>query len=93
MKAVGEKVIIEVVHEEPKSAGGLYIPNFEERLYNEGVVRSVGDKVSKVQEGDRVMFDQYDGVKLPKDDNHPTKTFLVLREEFITAVIEGDEDV
>jgi len=93
MKAVKDKVIIEVVHEEPKSQGGLYIPNFEEKLFNEGIVRSVGEEVTRVSEGDRIMFDQYDGTRLPKDDNHPTKTFLVLREEFITAIIEGGEDV
>jgi co-chaperonin GroES (HSP10) len=81
-----------VVHEEPTTAGGLYIPDFEERLLNEGVVVSTGERVEKVHPGERVMFDQYDGTQLPKDDNHPTKTFLVLREEFITAVI-GEEDV
>lgn len=88
MKAVGDKVIIEVIHEKQKTDGGLYIPNFEEKLYNEGIVLTTGDKVSKLNEGDRVMFNEYDGTKLPKDDENPTKTFIVMRETQVIGIIK-----
>lgn len=62
MKVLLDRVVIEVekAPAENVSASGIYIPKGSEKETNKiGIVTAVGDKVSHVKEGDKVMLTPY----------------------------------
>jgi chaperonin GroES len=89
VKAVGKKVIVEIVHLPPRSKGGIVIPDFDKKLEQEGVVQSVGSEVENLKAGDRVIVDLYNGIRLPKDPEKKTKTYIAyVEEDIIARVVE-----
>lgn len=66
IKPVGKRVLVEIIHESPKTEGGLYRPHYEKFLLNEGVVREVSDEVTNLKPGDRIILPRYEGmIKIP----------------------------
>lgn len=92
LKPLGDRVIIELVEEEEKTASGIVLPDSAKEKPQQGRVVSVGtgrvaDNGSKitpeVEEGNIVIFAKFAGTEL----KYEGKDYLVLREDDILAVI------
>ena len=92
LRPIGDKVVIEVLEEEDKSAGGLYLPDAAKKKPQQGKVVAVGDgrilddgkrAPMNVRVGDKVLFSKYGGneVNIGKDE------YTILDEDQIYAVI------
>ncbi len=87
-----DRVIIQRLEEQEKTAGGLFIPDTAKEKPQEGTVIAVGsgrlldsgDRAAlDVREGDRVLFAKYGGTEFKLDGEE----YLVLKENDILAVI------
>lgn len=87
LKPLGDRVLIEPVEAEEKSAGGIYIPDKAQEKPPEGIVLSVGpgtDKISMtLKEGDRIMYGKYAGTEL----EHEGKKLLIMNEYDVLVVV------
>ena len=90
---LGDKVVVQRLKAEEKTAGGIVLPDTAKEKPQQGKVLSVGDghlletgKRSRLQvrEGDRVIFSTYAGNEVGVDG----ETLLVMSEDEILAVIE-----
>ena len=93
VRPLQDRIIVERIEEETKTAGGLIIPDTAKEKPQRGKVLSVG-KGKKlpdgktvpmdVKEGDTVLFGKYSGSEIKIDG----KEFLIMREEDVLCVIE-----
>ncbi|HDH5521312.1 TPA: co-chaperone GroES [Staphylococcus aureus] len=93
LKPIGNRVIIEKKEQEQTTKSGIVLTDSAKEKSNEGVIVAVGTGrllndgtrvTPEVKEGDRVVFHQYAGTEVKRDN----ETYLVLNEEDILAVIE-----
>ena len=92
IKPLADKVVIEPVECEEKSAGGIILPDTAKTKPQEGVVIAVGpgkvlDDGSRsemsVKKGDRVIYAKYGGTEVKIDD----KKLLILKESDVLAIV------
>jgi len=94
IRPLHDRVIVRRMEEERTSAGGIVIPDSAAEKPAQGEVVAVGNgklldngelRPLDVKVGDKVLFSKYGGteVKVEGED------LLVMREDDITAVIEG----
>jgi len=93
IKPLGDRVLIEPLHEEKKK-GGIILPDTVEKERPEkGLIVAVGpgkvDENGKkipmnVKKGDKVLFTKYGPNEIKVDE----KEYLIAREENILAIIE-----
>ena len=92
IKPLGDRVIIELVEQEEKTASGIVLPDSAQEKPQEGKVVAVGsgrvnDKGEKVAlevaEGDRIIFSKFAGTEVKYEG---TK-YLILREDDILAIV------
>jgi chaperonin GroES len=92
IKPLHDRVLIERLAGEEKTASGLIIPDTAKEKPLEGIVRAVGAGKRNdagelvaltVQEGDKVLFGKYSGTEITLQGNE----HLILREDEILAVI------
>jgi len=92
LKPLGDKVVVELVEAEEKTASGLYLPDSAKKKPTEGKVIAVGNgrvldngdrNKLTVKAGDRVLFSKYGGneVSLDGDD------YTILDEDQIYAIL------
>jgi len=88
-----DKVVVRRLTAEAKTAGGILLPESAQRRPKQGRVLSVGDgrllkdgsrAKPQVNEGDRVLFDDYSGAEVNVDG----EKLLVLDETEILAVLD-----
>lgn len=72
LKAIEDRLIIKP---DRLLSSGLIGIDVEKNIVNQGVVQSIGDKVSLVEIGDHVVFHRFDELPLPQDD------LVVIREK------------
>lgn len=93
LKPLGDRVVIELVETEEKTASGIVLPDTAKEKPQEGKVVAVGtgrvldsgERVAlEVNVGDRIIFSKYAGTEVKYDG----KEYLVLRESDIVAVVE-----
>ena len=93
IRPLHDRVIIERLEAETKSAGGIVIPDTAAEKPIKGKVVAVGNgkiledgSVRKldVKVGDKVLFGKYSGTEIKMDG----KELLVMREEDLMAVLE-----
>jgi chaperonin GroES len=93
LKPLGDRVVIELVETEEKTASGIVLPDTAKEKPQEGKVVAVGtgrvldsgERVAlEVNVGDRIIFSKYAGTEVKYDG----KEYLVLRESDILAVVE-----
>ncbi|HCV8427002.1 TPA: co-chaperone GroES [Staphylococcus aureus] len=93
LKPIGNRVIIEKKEQEQTTKSGIVLTDSAKEKSNEGVIVAVGTGrllndgtrvTPEVKEGDRVVFQQYAGTEVKRDN----ETYLVLNGEDILAVIE-----
>jgi chaperonin GroES len=94
LRPLADRLIVEPVEQEEKTASGIILPETAKEKPQEGKVLAVGpgrkDENGKpipmdVKEGDRVLYVKYAGteVKLPDD-----RKVLVLKESDVLAIVE-----
>jgi chaperonin GroES len=94
LKPLADRLIVEPIEQEEKTASGIILPETAKEKPQEGEVLAVGpgrkDEDGKpipmdVKEGDRVLYVKYAGteVKLPDD-----RKVLVLKESDVLAIVE-----
>jgi chaperonin GroES len=93
VRPLHERVIVERVEEEQKTAGGIIIPDTAKEKPQEGKVIAVGpgrkDKDGKlipmdVKKGDRILFGKYSGTEIKIDGTE----YLIMRVDDILGVLE-----
>lgn len=92
LKPLGERIVIEIVESEEKTASGIVLPDSAKEKPQEGKIVAVGSgRLSKdgervpleVKEGDRVIFSKYAGTEVKYEGTE----YLILREDDVLAVI------
>lgn len=92
LKPLGDRVVIELVETEEKTASGIVLPDSAKEKPSEGKIVAVGtgrvldngERVPlEVKENDKIIFSKYAGTEVKYDG----KEYLILRESDILAVI------
>ncbi|MBO8178764.1 MAG: co-chaperone GroES [Bacillus sp. (in: Bacteria)] len=92
LKPLGDRVVIELVESEDKTASGIVLPDTAKEKPQEGKVVAVGtgrvlesgERVApEVSVGDRIIFSKYAGTEV----KYQGTEYLILRESDILAVI------
>lgn len=87
-----DRVVVERVAEDTKTAGGIIIPDSATEKPSEGVVVAVGPGIRKedgtiaaldVKTGDRVLFGKWGGTEVKIDG----KELLIMKESDIMGVV------
>jgi chaperonin GroES len=93
IRPLGDKVLVERVEAEAKTAGGIVLPDTAKEKPQRGSVVSVGEgkmledgtrRPVQVKKGDLVLFTSYAGSDIKVDG----KEYLIMDESDIMAVIE-----
>jgi chaperonin GroES len=94
LKPLGDRVLVEPLEAEEKSAGGIYLPEAAQEAPREGKVVAVGsgrvldngERIPvSVKEGDIVVYTKYGGNEVRVGD----KEYLIIDEGSLLAVKEG----
>ena len=87
IKPLSDRVLIEPVAAETKTASGIFIPDTAKEKPQKGTVVAVGngtkDHGMTVKIGDTVLYGKYAGTELKLDG----KDYLMMREDDILAII------
>jgi chaperonin GroES len=87
IKPLSDRVIIEALEAETKTASGLYIPDSAKEKPQQGTVVAVGkgtkEESMTVKVGDTVLYGKYAGTELKLDGND----YLIMRESDIFAIL------
>ena len=87
IQPLGDRVLVEPLAAEEKTASGLYIPDTAKEKPLKGTVVAVGkgkkDHEMTVKNGDTVLYGKYGGTELKLDG----KDYLMMREDDILAII------
>lgn len=87
IKPLADRVLIEPMAAEEKTASGIYIPDTAKEKPQRGKVTAVGpgtkDENMTVSVGDTVLYGKYSGTELKFDG----KDYLMMRESDILAII------
>ncbi|MFS8512884.1 MAG: co-chaperone GroES [Planifilum fulgidum] len=92
MKPLGDRIVLEAIEKEEKTASGIVLPDTAKEKPQEGRVIAVGSgrwengqKIElEVKVGDRVIFSKYAGTEVKVGD----KEYLILRESDVLAIVE-----
>ena len=87
IKPLADRVLVQPVAAEEKTASGLYIPDTAKEKPQKGLVIAVGngkkDEPLTVKVGDTVLYGKYSGTELSVDGND----YLIMRESDIFAIL------
>ncbi len=92
IKPLGDRVVIELVEQEEKTASGIVLPGSAQEKPQEGKVIAVGSgaivdgkKVDlEVKENDHIIFSKFAGTEVKYEGNE----YLILRESDILAIVD-----
>ena len=93
-----DRVVVERIDAEAKSAGGILIPDSAQEKPSQGEIVAVGpggrDEAGKLipidlKKGDRVLFGKWSGTEVKIDGQE----LLIMKESDILGVIEGKASV
>ncbi len=93
VRPLQDRVLVQRVEEETKTAGGIIIPDNNKEKPAQGKVVSVGPghrlqdgtiRALDVNEGDTILFGKYSGTEVKVEGND----YLIMREEDILGVYQ-----
>src|SRR5437016_11477439 len=93
VKPLNDRVLIEAIEPEEKTAGGIYLPDTAKEKPQKGRVLAVGtgrvldngQKVPlEVKEGQTVLYGKYSGTEIKIEG----KEFLIVRESDVLAILD-----
>jgi chaperonin GroES len=94
IRPLQDRLIVERLDSEEKTASGLYIPDSAKEKPQQGKVVAIGKgKVRDdgtvqpldLKEGDKILFGKYSGTEIKIDE----KDYLIMREEDVLGVLEA----
>mgnify|MGYP003661265525 FL=1 len=92
IRPLGDRVLVQRVEAEEKTAGGILLPESAKEKPKEGLIISIGEgktlengerSTFSVSVGDRVLFTSYAGTEVKFDGND----YLIMREEDILGIV------
>lgn len=87
IKPLGDRVLVQALEAEEKTAGGIYIPDNAKEKPQEGIVIAVGTGTKDVdmtlKANDKVLYGKYAGTEIA----HEGETYLIMKESDVLAVI------
>lgn len=92
LRPLGDRIIIELIEAEEKTASGIVLPDSAKEKPQEGKVVAIGTgRVLEngarveldVKEGDRIIFSKYAGTEVKYENNE----YLILRESDVLAIL------
>jgi chaperonin GroES len=92
LKPLGDRVVIELVETEEKTASGIVLPDSAKEKPQEGKIVAVGtgrvldngERVAlEVSVGDRIIFSKYSGTEV----KYQGTEYLILRDNDILAIV------
>ncbi|WP_062051000.1 co-chaperone GroES [Bacillus sp. JCM 19034] len=92
LKPLGDRIVIEIVESEEKTASGIVLPDSAKEKPQEGKVVAVGtgrvtdngERIDlEVSTGDSIIFSKYAGTEV----KYEGKEYLILRESDVLAII------
>lgn len=87
IKPLADRVLIEPMQAEEKTASGIIIPDTAKEKPQKGTVIAVGpgttDEKMEVKKGDVVLYGKYSGTEISVDGND----YLIMKQSDILAVI------
>ena len=87
IKPLADRVLVEPMEAETKTASGIIIPDTAKEKPQKGKVVAVGpgtkDEKMTVKEGDTVLYGKYSGTELKLDGTD----YLMMRESDILAIV------
>lgn len=92
LKPLGDKVVVQLVEQEEKTASGIYLPDSAKKKPQEGKIVAVGGgrvldsgerNTLSVKVGDRVLFSKYGGNEVTVDG----QDYTILDEDQIYAIL------
>jgi len=87
LKTVLNKIIVEPVEAETKTASGIIIPDSAQEKPQKGIVIATGngkhDEPMEIKVGDTILFGKYAGTEVHVDD----KKYLVMNQIDVLAVL------
>lgn len=90
-KPLYDRILVEPLEQEEKTAGGIIIPDTAKDKPTEGIVIAVGDgarcdsgecKALTVKTGDRVLFGKWAGTEIKMEG----KSYLVIKESDVLGI-------
>ena len=96
IQPLGDRILVKLLEEQGKSAGGIILPDSAKEKPQEGKVMAVGKgrlledgtvKPLEIKVGDTVLFAKYSGTEV----SHEEKEFLILKEDDILAVLKDSK--
>ena len=94
LRPLQDRILVERLEEETKTAGGIYIPDNQTEKPSQGVVITTGPgkrnsdgTVSPIDfgEGAKILFGKYAGTEV----NVEGKEYLIMKEEDVLGVFEN----
>jgi len=92
LKPLGDKVVVQLIEQEEKTASGIYLPDSAKKKPQEGKVIATGNgrvldngdrNKLTVKTGDRVLFSKYGGNEVSIDG----QDYTILDEDQIYAIL------
>ena len=92
IRPLADRVLVQRVEAEEKTAGGILLPESAKEKPKEGIVISIGDgktledgtkSTFSVKVGDRVLFTSYAGT----DVKYEGEEYLIMREDDLLAIV------
>ena len=87
IKPLADRVLVEPLEAEEKTASGIYIPDTAKEKPQKGTVIALGpgikDVVMEVKKGDMVLYGKYAGTEISIDG----KDYLMMKQSDILAVV------
>jgi len=87
IKPLADRVLVEPMEAEEKTASGIYIPDTAKEKPQKGTVVAVGpgtkDVTMEVKKGDVVLYGKYAGTEISVDG----KDYLMMKQSDILAII------
>ncbi|MFT5734352.1 MAG: chaperonin GroES [Planctomycetota bacterium] len=92
IRPLGDRVLIQRVEAEEKTAGGILLPESAKEKPKEGLIISIGEgktlengerSTFSVAKGDRVLFTSYAGTDVKYDGQE----YIIMREDDILAIV------
>ena len=92
IRPLGDRVVIELVKQEEKTASGIVLPDSAQEKPQEARVIAVGsgiiddgDRIPlEVKEGDQIIYSKYAGTEVKYEGTE----YLIIREDDILAIID-----
>ncbi len=89
LEPLGNRVLVEVIEQEERTRGGIYLPETAKEKPQQARVIAIGDEAKEelsLKEGDIVIFPKYSGTEVKIDGVE----YLILNgDDVLAKVVEG----